>query len=195
MSVSKSRVLLAALTAVVISAPATVATAAPTKQKPSMCVRASWERNVVVKRLSAQAAGRDICNRGVKYKSGNVVQPSNAQKAKYLRALRALAAPAPYSLIKYASKPALPPAGTMTPHYRPTGLASCIVHHESRGIPTASNGSHWGIAQWTIEAWLRHGGGRFASSPLGATYEEQLLVLSNGLSRYGCVDWCPFDPC
>jgi hypothetical protein len=79
--------------------------------------------------------------------------------------------------------------------YKPVGLAACIVHHESGGNPRASNGSHWGIGQWTIEAWTRHGGRRFAPHPFGATYQEQLIVLSQGLARYGCRDWCPFDPC
>src|SRR4051794_12354449 len=52
-------------------------------------------------------------------------------------------------------------------------LAQCIIHYESGGNTQAVNGSHMGIAQWTREAWQRHGGLRFSSTPLGATYEEQ----------------------
>lgn len=75
-----------------------------------------------------------------------------------------------------------------------SGLARCIAHFESTDNPQATNGSHSGLGQWTAEAWARHGGLRFASSPTGATYDQQLIVIEQGLQRYGCRDWCPFDP-
>lgn len=74
-------------------------------------------------------------------------------------------------------------------------LARCIIRSESGGNPLAQNGQYKGIAQWSPEAWRRHGGLRYASTPHGATYAEQVQVLKMGLARYGCRDWCPFDPC
>lgn len=73
-------------------------------------------------------------------------------------------------------------------------LARCIARVESTNNPQANrDGVHKGLGQWTAEAWARHGGLRFASSPLGATYDEQLIVIEQGLQGWGCRDWCPFD--
>jgi hypothetical protein len=74
-------------------------------------------------------------------------------------------------------------------------LARCIVHYESHGNPQARNGIYHGIAQWSPEAWHRHGGWRFARDPLWASYGQQWSVLISALRRFGCRDWCPFDPC
>lgn len=84
-----------------------------------------------------------------------------------------------------------------TPPPRPqtSGLAQCIITVESHGNPQANNGSHFGIAQWSIEAWTRMKGTQFAPTPLGATYDQQVQVLNYGLAHYGCNDWCPYDPC
>lgn len=81
-------------------------------------------------------------------------------------------------------------------------LARCIVRKESTtpryprgGDPRAVNGSHEGIAQWSPEAWGRHGGRRFAGRPLTASAGQQWQVLLSALRRFGCRDWCPFDGC
>jgi len=76
-----------------------------------------------------------------------------------------------------------------------TSLARCIVHYESRGNPRAVNGQYHGIAQWSPEAWRRHGGRRYSRDPLFASYGQQWRVLVGALRRFGCRDWCPFDPC
>lgn len=76
-----------------------------------------------------------------------------------------------------------------------TPLMDCIMKHESTYNPLAQNGQYKGLAQWSPEAWARHGGLRYASTPHGASYWEQVQVLANGLRMYGCRDWCPFDPC
>lgn len=75
-----------------------------------------------------------------------------------------------------------------------SALARCIAKVESTWNPQAVNGIHKGYGQWSPEAWQRHGGLRFASSPLGATPDQQLIVIEQGLQRFGCRDWCPFDP-
>lgn len=76
-----------------------------------------------------------------------------------------------------------------------TPLMDCIMKHESTYNPLAQNGQYKGLAQWSPEAWARHGGLKYASTPHGASYWEQVQVLANGLRMYGCRDWCPFDPC
>jgi hypothetical protein len=114
---------------------------------------------------------------------------------RYFETLRRLIHPIAYTTISSAGAPRVPPANTASPHYAPSGLASCIVAHESHGNPTATNGQYGGIAQWSAEAWARMGGTRYAPYPQAASYQDQLRVLSDGLSRFGCRDWCPYDGC
>jgi hypothetical protein len=76
-----------------------------------------------------------------------------------------------------------------------TALMDCIMRHESTYNPLAQNGKYKGLAQWSPEAWARHGGLKYGPTPHDATYWEQVRVLSDGLRMYGCRDWCPFDPC
>lgn len=73
-------------------------------------------------------------------------------------------------------------------------LADCIIRFESTYNPSAANGIYEGYAQWSPEAWRRMGGLRFASHPTAASPAEQKRVLMDGLARFGCRDWCPFDP-
>ena len=166
----------------------------PTASQANVCSKAFSVRVAVVKKHGKRAPGRNICRFGVKHSNGRVVPATYRQKKRYLLQLRALNGSSAYLSVN-AVPPRQNPAGTLSAGYAPSGLASCIVKRESGGNPQASNGSHWGIAQWTVEAWQRHGGGRYAPTPLGATYREQLQVLSDGLSKYGCRDWCPFDGC
>jgi hypothetical protein len=182
-----SLLVLATLCLIPASAPATAK--APHK-KATLCVKAYGVRQAVIKKHGSRAPGRNICRFGIR--GGK--KATTSQKARYIRQLRLLLEPKPY-MSTNAGKPYVPPAGTASPNYAPSGLASCIVSRESGGDPNASNGQYTGIAQWSQEAWIRHGGGKFASTPTGATYQEQLQVLSNGLAKYGCRDWCPFDGC
>lgn len=183
-------IVLAAALTLAVSAPALAAS----NPRETLCTKAWPIRHAVIKHHGKRAPGRNICRQGIRRHDGSTYDASTRQKARYIRAMRRLLLDANY-LNYSAGPPPVPPAGTMTARASPVGLAACIVRSESGGNPNANNGSHFGIAQWTIEAWLRHGGGRFASSPLGATYQEQLQVLDEGLSRFGCRDWCPFDPC
>ncbi len=66
------------------------------------------------------------------------------------------------------------PSITATPA---SALASCIIQHESGGNPQAVNGQYSGIGQWSPYAWSEDGGRRYASTPLGASYNEQVTVL------------------
>lgn len=170
--------------------------------KAGLCTRAYVARVKVINRIGSHAAGRNICRFGIKptskMRDAGVKDSREAtvkEKYLYLTQLRNLAKPAPPFLWKKATLPLRPPAGVMSWTYIPTGVAACIVHNESRGNPQAQNGQYLGLAQWSPEAWGRMGGHRYASTPLGATEQQQLVVLSNGLTRYGCHDWCPFDGC
>lgn len=160
--------------------------AAPAKANKTLCYKAHGIREAVVDKHGPSAPGRNICRTG---------NPTTHEKAVYVRDLKRLSSPAPPYLTKVAGPPKVGPADTMTPHYRPVGTAACIVKNESGGNPDAQNGQYEGIAQWSQEAWERHGGLKYAPTPLAATYKQQLFVLSRGLTKFGCRDWCQFDPC
>jgi hypothetical protein len=149
----------------------------------------------VVHRFNKRAPGRNIDRWGVVDHHGNVRHATFHELAKSIRTMKGMLHPPVYTRVSRVGPPPIPPSGSLTPRLAPSGLASCIVSRESGGDPTASNGSHTGIAQWSPEAWSRMGGHRYAPTPTGASYQEQLVILSDGLARYGCQDWCPFDGC
>jgi hypothetical protein len=181
----------AVLAAFVVVVPITEAS----PRKPAtLCTKAWPVRQAVVKQHGKRAPGLNICRHGVRHSDGTYTKATTAQKARYIRAMRRLIAPAPYLSLR-AVPPGQPPAGTLSARASPRGLAACIVAAESGGNPQASNGTHFGIGQWDMETWRAHGGTRFASSPLGATYDQQLQVLNDALVKYGCRSWCPYDPC
>lgn len=175
-----------------------VSPAATLKQK------ATYRYKVVVKKHGKRAAGRPIHQVGVRFKwvsddgkhSHWATRPATTHElAKFVRQLKVLATPPRPFIALRAVPPARRPAGTLTAHMSATGLAACIVQRESTGNPGAINGRYSGIAQWSSTIWARDGGRRYASSPTGASYQQQLIVLSNGLRSHGCGDWCPYDGC
>jgi hypothetical protein len=147
-------------------------------------------RSVVIKKHGKDAPGCDL----VAKKCKKWPNPKRPKIHRYFEQLRKLAFPERYLVVK-AGPPRQKPAGTQSAHMAASGLASCIVQHESGGNPMAQNGQYKGIAQWSAEAWARHGGTQYAATPHGATKQQQLMVLSNGLSKFGCRDWCPYDGC
>lgn len=138
--------------------------------------------------------GRNIVLNGWKLKGRQPRPASRKQVAVWSRRLHSLTHPPAY-LSTHGVPPRQPPGGAQSTAYAPTGRAACIVAHESGGNPRAVNGQYRGIAQWSPEAWARHGGRQYASEPTSATKQQQLTVLSNGLTHYGCRDWCPYDGC
>lgn len=198
-----TRLLVAALTAgLLMSAPALALEPAGSSDNTS--VRYPWtkaakryasKRKAVIKVHGVQAAGRDIRKWGVRHKDGSVTRASFRQIQRSTYQLIRIHRPAGKYLARLAVAPSLAPSGVKSPGAAPVGLAGCIVKYESGGDPMAQNGQYKGIAQWSPEAWARHGGTRFAATPHGATYQQQLVVLNQGLTRYGCRDWCPYDPC
>lgn len=75
-----------------------------------------------------------------------------------------------------------------------SALARCIIERESGGNPQAVNGQYEGIAQWSPSSWIGGGGGRFAPTPLGATYAEQVIILNDMLPAQA-GQWTPYDGC
>lgn len=147
----------------------------------------------VAKKHGKRAPGRNIRENGVLFRK--VVFRATCGELRRSRSqLKKLNRREPYIAFSDVP-PAQPPSGVRSVGMAPSGLASCIISAESGGNTQATNGQYGGIAQWSPEAWARHGGLRYASSPIGATYEQQLEVLNNGLKNYGCRDWCPFDGC
>lgn len=74
-------------------------------------------------------------------------------------------------------------------------LEACIIQHESGGNPRAVNGIYTGIGQWEQSRWLSDGGGRYSSTPLGASYAEQESVLrgegeAGMIQQQGIYDGC-----
>jgi hypothetical protein len=189
------RTILIAAAVLLLAAPAVPASASSAhKPRTTLCTTAFNVRQVVIKRHGKRAPGRNICRQGVRHTDNSVTKATTSQKARYIRAMRALLIRAPYVMV-VPGWPRIPPAGTMTAKASPTGLAACIVHYESRGNPQANNGSHFGIGQWDLPTWRAHGGLRYAQTPLGASYDQQLQILTSALERFGCSAWCPFDPC
>ena len=75
-----------------------------------------------------------------------------------------------------------------------SALAACIISRESGGNPEAVNGQYEGIAQWSPTSWAGGGGTRYSSTPLGATYAEQVAVLNSMLPAQA-GQWTPYDSC
>lgn len=62
-----------------------------------------------------------------------------------------------------------------------SSLEECVIRNESKGNSQAVNSSSGaaGIGQWIQSTWEADGGTRYASTPLGATREQQLAVLAS----------------
>lgn len=169
----------------------------------TLCERAYPVRLHVKARYGERVAGRNICHYGVPTRErprGLARRATTAERARYLRALVALAQPAPPYLSVHPGAPSIGHSHTLTVHYRPEGPARCVAYAES-GNQANPGGqtAHEGVGQWAWgfpgSAWELDGGLRFAYEPTGATYDEQMLVLSRAFQLYGCSQFCPFDPC
>lgn len=152
-------------------------------------------RVAVIKQHGKRAPGRNIRKQGLRTPHGRVIQAQPKHFAKSIRQLRRILHPPVYLKTSRVGPPAHAPAGTKTPYYAPTGLAACIIAHESGGSTGAVNGQYRGIAQWSPYVWARDGGLQYAPEPTQASYQEQLQVLSHGLATHGGGDWTPYDGC
>lgn len=186
----------AGLLALSLAAPAAATAAAPLPLHGT-CKKAESVRNKVVHKHGKRAPGRDICKWGVVKANGHTRPSTHRERVAYISQLRAILHPRPYLVNTGVARPAQAPAGTLSPVAAPTGIAACIVYRESRGNPQASNGTHFGIAQWSLSTWRAHHGPEMtgASDPRGASYQAQLQVLSRALATVGSGDWSPYDGC
>lgn len=77
----------------------------------------------------------------------------------------------------------------------PSSYERCIINAESGGRPNAVNGQYSGIGQWSVTQWQADGGGRYSSTPLGASYSQQEIIL-RGEGRAGMgQQQGRYDPC
>jgi hypothetical protein len=163
------------------------------------CLKAEPVRRKVIHKYGKRAPGRDICRFGVvrKHHPHQTRPSTHRQRVAYLRQLRAILTPRPYILTTGVGSPARRPAGTLSPVGTPTGIAACIVARESGGDPQASNGTHFGIAQWSLSTWRAQHGPEMTGvyDPRQASYQQQLAVLNHALATVGSGDWTPYDGC
>jgi hypothetical protein len=78
-----------------------------------------------------------------------------------------------------AAKAAAVAKAAHSQHPSSSGLAACIIQHESGGNPQARNGQYEGLGQWSPAAWAQDGGTRYAPTPLGASAAQQEAVLNS----------------
>lgn len=131
-------------------------------KSPHMCEQAKKVRASVVHKHGKRAPGRDICEQGMR--SGR--KPSNAQKARYLRALKRLDSPPPQpTLVRTAVPPRVPPAGT-----------------KSAGVDGIYGRGGWAIPEYIV--MCESGGDYGARNASGATGAYQ--IMPGTAAAYGC---------
>jgi soluble lytic murein transglycosylase-like protein len=160
---------------------------------------ARYERayQAVAHHFGHRAPGRDIVRFGLAPSGA----PASAQRIKAsLGVLQRMLAPRPTYRVA-PTRHWVAPVHRYTPtRSTPTGgesaLVRCIVARESSGNPRAVNASgHMGLGQWAESTWLAQGGGRYAATPLGASYGEQLAVIESAVAHGGASAWTPYDGC
>lgn len=131
--------------------------------------------HAVERQLGHRAPGRDIVRYGLP--GGHPADARTVRRS--LTVLERMLHPRTISStpIVRASAPAVSPTTAPAAAAPSGGLAACIISHESGGNPEAVNGQYGGIGQWSPTAWQQDGGTRYASSPTGASYAEQVAVL------------------
>jgi peptidoglycan hydrolase-like protein with peptidoglycan-binding domain len=77
-----------------------------------------------------------------------------------------------------------------------SGLVGCIISRESGGNAGAVNpNGHYGLGQWAQSTWLADGGGRYASTPLGASAAEQEQIIREQVAAGNSGQWTNYDGC
>ena len=175
------------LAASVIAASALFAPAAvdaAKRDQPTICERAYEVRQQVIKKHGKRAPGRNICRHGVQSKfNTDWDKPASVrQKAKYLRALRAMNTSLP---MMYAGSPRVAPAGTATP--RAGGHLAAIRACESGGNYATNTGNgFYGAYQFDMQTWASVGG---SGNPAAASPAEQDKRAAMLYARRGAAPW------
>lgn len=176
---SFSRLAVAALTAVILTAIPSTASA----QKPTLCVKAYGLRQAVIKKHGKRAPGRNICRYGLT----NGKQPTVRKKAQYFRALKRLNASWTTLAGIGPGSPRVAPAGTATPRVLGGHLAS-IAACESGGRPGAvdPSGAYRGKYQFDYGTWASVGG---SGDPAAASEAEQDMRAAKLYAQRGAAPW------
>lgn len=165
--------------------------AAPASAAPKLCDTAYNQRQAVVKKHGKRAPGRNICRFGVqsKFNSKWSKPATTRQKASYVRALRALNAPAPFLLARTAVAPGQPPAGTLSASVRAPagGILARIRACESGGNYATNTGNgFYGAYQFDQQTWNSVGG---SGSPANASPAEQDARAAKLYAQRGASPW------
>lgn len=112
-------------------------------------------------------------------------------------AAAAPAAPSSYAAPRTYSAPATSyRAPAATSYTGGSGLVGCIIRSESGGNPQAVNpNGHYGLGQWDQSTWIADGGGRYASTPLGASAAQQQQIISEQVAAGNTGQWTNYDGC
>jgi len=114
------------------------------------------------------------------------------------------AAPLSYSAPRTYSAPATSYHAPATSYRAPaatsytagSGLVGCIISRESGGNAQAVNpNGHYGLGQWDQSTWIADGGGRYASTPLGASASQQAQIIREQVAAGNTGQWTNYDGC
>lgn len=156
----------------------------------SLCFKAHGLREAVIEKHGKRAPGRNLCRVGVvsKYNASWSKPATTRQKARYVRTLRSLLAPAPAYLVRTAVPPSQAPAGTLTPGIAAGGTLERIAACESGGDPTAvsPDGKYRGKYQFLPSTWASVGG---SGDPAQASEAEQDMRAAKLLASGGPGHW------
>lgn len=170
----------------ILSASLMLAVAAPgvaLAKAPSPSHARAYQRAYTTARhkLGHRAPGRNIVKNGFDNRHG----ATDSQVVASLDVLHRMLAPPPVVAVSSAA----------TSTGASSGLAACIISHESGGDTQATNGQYTGIAQWSPSSWAGGGGTKYAASPTSATYGQQVAVLNSMLANGQSGQWTPYDGC
>lgn len=184
------------ITVAVLALCALMAAGAPSLQAKTLKAKYRTLRSEVVQKHGKRAPGRNIVRDGVRTKHGTRAA-RKADLAASIETFRNMLAPPPPPAPTSQSAPATSGLqSAATPSQSPSSsLAACIISRESHGDTQATNGQYGGIAQWSPDAWRRHGGTQFAPTPQGASYSQQVSVLDHALQTGHAGEWTPYDGC
>jgi hypothetical protein len=166
----------------IVIAAGLVALAVPAQAQaasPHMCEQAKKVRASVIEKHGKRAPGRDICKHGMR----NGRKPSNAQKARYLRALKRLDNPP--VMLTAAGPPPVAPAATQSP--RAGGTLQAIAACESGGnYGTNTGNGFYGAYQFDLQTWQSVGG---SGNPAAASPAEQDRRAAMLYAQRGSSPW------
>jgi hypothetical protein len=90
------------------------------------------------------------------------------------------------------------PVQASNPQPAPAGSAfqTCVEFRESSDNPDASNGTHWGLFQFSPTLWALGGGNpaQYGSAPAGIQIQVFQHIMADDING-GASNWAPYDGC